>query len=111
MLARSKAISSGFTKYNTGKPCKYGHYSDRYVSTLNCVQCVKEHRKNTQLEINQGRQQLSMGFVEVIVKVKPDNAESIRDFAKIINSNDESLVKAVVDFCHALGLAIDLAGA
>jgi hypothetical protein len=28
-------------KYNTGKPCKYGHISDRFASTGACCDCVK----------------------------------------------------------------------
>ena len=28
--------------YCTGKPCKYGHYSDRYVCNNECVQCRAE---------------------------------------------------------------------
>jgi len=31
------------TFYNTGKPCKWGHYSDRYQKTGMCVECEK-HR-------------------------------------------------------------------
>lgn len=35
----AKALSLKF--YNTGKPCKHGHLSDRYTSTAVCVECVK----------------------------------------------------------------------
>lgn len=35
----AKALSLKF--YNTGKPCKHGHLSDRYTSTAVCVECIK----------------------------------------------------------------------
>jgi len=30
--------------YYTGEPCKYGHRSYRYVSTGNCVECLRNGR-------------------------------------------------------------------
>jgi len=39
-MKRADAISQGLKFYNTGKPCKYGHFSDRYVAGQ-CVECVK----------------------------------------------------------------------
>lgn len=35
----AKALNLKF--YNTGKPCKHGHLSDRYTSTAVCVECIK----------------------------------------------------------------------
>jgi 5-methylcytosine-specific restriction endonuclease McrA len=29
-------------RYNTGKPCKYGHFSDRLISNRSCIACAKE---------------------------------------------------------------------
>lgn len=44
----AKARSNGETHYDNGKPCKYGHNSKRFVSTMTCVECGKERgrRKN-----------------------------------------------------------------
>jgi len=39
-LAAAKA--EGRNTYYTGKPCKRGHYSTRYVRSFECVQCRKE---------------------------------------------------------------------
>lgn len=33
------ARAAGKLTYNTGKPCKYGHMSERYVSGNKCVEC------------------------------------------------------------------------
>lgn len=32
----------GKITYHTGKPCRKGHYSDRYVSTRQCLVCLAE---------------------------------------------------------------------
>ena len=35
-------------RYNTGKPCKYGHYSDRLLSNNCCIECAKIRLKTWQ---------------------------------------------------------------
>ena len=41
-MDKSEAKRIGAKKYNTGKPCKRGHFSDRWVSTGMCCQCLKD---------------------------------------------------------------------
>lgn len=36
------AEKAGLKHYFTGKPCRYGHLSPRYVSTWRCVKCSVE---------------------------------------------------------------------
>jgi hypothetical protein len=36
----AEARSLGLPKYNTGKPCKHGHLSDRYTHDSHCVACT-----------------------------------------------------------------------
>ncbi len=36
---RKAAFAKGETYYDTGKPCKLGHYSKRYTSSYVCVEC------------------------------------------------------------------------
>ena len=38
-MTRSEALQTNLSLYNTGKPCKYGHLSDRYTSSKHCVEC------------------------------------------------------------------------
>lgn len=45
IISKHEAISQGLTTYYTGKPCKRGHYDERYVSTRMCVSCRKYHFK------------------------------------------------------------------
>jgi hypothetical protein len=40
-MKRAEAKAQGLKFYNTGKPCKHGHLSDRYTSTAICLECVK----------------------------------------------------------------------
>lgn len=42
--SRAEAIAAGETFYRTGKPCKNGHVSDRYISGR-CVTCQRENSK------------------------------------------------------------------
>lgn len=42
IISRKKAKELGLTHYFTGKPCKRGHVSKRYVSIFKCCQCAKE---------------------------------------------------------------------
>lgn len=46
VISRKEAIEKGLKVYFTGKPCKYGHVAERYVSIGYCVECsrVREQR-------------------------------------------------------------------
>jgi regulator of replication initiation timing len=44
---RKEALLQGLIYYNNGKPCKYGHYSDRRVKDGVCLQCDRERYSNT----------------------------------------------------------------
>lgn len=40
-MKRAEAKALGLKMYTTGKPCKHGHFSERYTSTGICRECVK----------------------------------------------------------------------
>ena len=42
---RIEAAKRGQLRYNTGKPCKFGHNADRYTSNAACSQCMMESAK------------------------------------------------------------------
>ena len=44
IISRDDAIALGFVTYFTGKPCKYGHVAERYVSCKRCVCCSIAYR-------------------------------------------------------------------
>lgn len=41
---RAEAKAQGSSFYYTGKPCKRGHLSPRFVASQNCVQCKTEYQ-------------------------------------------------------------------
>lgn len=41
IVSREDAESYGFKVYRTGQPCRRGHTGWRYVSTGNCIDCLK----------------------------------------------------------------------
>ncbi len=40
-LDRARAVENGLTRYFTGKPCKNGHLTERYVFDSACVECSR----------------------------------------------------------------------
>lgn len=106
MSERAIAINEGRKKYNTGKPCKRGHFADRFTVTMNCVECVKLYRKTTNQRLNQARYDIAMGHIAVTVTVRAQDAQFIRDMAKMSNDNNEAHIRLVGDYCRALGLAM-----
>lgn len=39
--ARIAALEAGLRVYETGRPCSHGHLASRFVSTSQCVECVR----------------------------------------------------------------------
>jgi|SRR5690554_2918608 len=45
IITRKEAKERGLDRYYTGKPCKYGHVDERYLSYGGCVACRKGYRE------------------------------------------------------------------
>lgn len=41
VVSKDEARDMGFKVYRTGEYCKRGHNGWRYVSTGNCIECIK----------------------------------------------------------------------
>jgi hypothetical protein len=39
-MKRREALALDLAEYQTGKPCKYGHYSPRNTKSANCLECA-----------------------------------------------------------------------
>jgi hypothetical protein len=39
LVTRVEATENGLTRFNTGLPCKEGHFAERFVSNRQCVAC------------------------------------------------------------------------
>lgn len=61
-IAKQNAIAAGLTTYSTGKPCKYGHVSDRNVADSSCVKCRQlfreAHREEAKAYVKSRRQEM-----------------------------------------------------
>lgn len=51
IITRLDAAKSGLKRYYTGKPCKHGHDSERWVYNGHCVACTMETNKRRQADI------------------------------------------------------------
>lgn len=51
--SRNAAIAAGSRFFNTGRPCRNGHTSNRYTSTGNCLACVAAARDDKRSLIRQ----------------------------------------------------------
>lgn len=62
IISKKEAKEKGSLHYYTGKPCKYGHYAKRLVSTGKCGECqrlyhaqyVKKWQKDNKEKVNEG---------------------------------------------------------
>ena len=53
IIARGAAADAGLSLYFTGKPCKRGHLSPRYVVNGSCSECNAESNTQARKEIKQ----------------------------------------------------------
>ena len=44
LTTREQAKRQGLRRYRTGKPCKYGHMSERITQNSSCVACIRDCR-------------------------------------------------------------------
>jgi len=53
IITRMDAAKAGLKRYYTGKLCKHGHKSERYVYNGHCVKCAMDSSLRRQAEIKQ----------------------------------------------------------
>ena len=72
MMKRQEAIALNISRYNTGRPCKHGHVSDRFTSNGACIDCVNKWKTEN-----------------------PDKIKKIKQnyFAKYFSSNREKILE------------------
>lgn len=46
VMTRQRAIRIGLPWYDTGKPCKRGHYATRSTANRNCNECLRQRRSH-----------------------------------------------------------------
>lgn len=57
IITRADAFAQGLKRFYTGRPCKFGHDSERFVSTGNCVECgaVRAKRFTSERALTMGK--------------------------------------------------------
>ena len=78
--SRGEASQLGQSKYYTGRNCKYGHISQRYVSSGLCIACISAKSKGFKINRDAARD----GLVPVTVMVLPQRVKAIEDYAKLL---------------------------
>lgn len=71
IIDRYKARSRGLKRFYTGKKCKNGHLSERYVSTGACIECTKNTNSDYQ-------QMIGSDACTVSVRCHKDDEQLIR---------------------------------
>lgn len=61
-MNRLEALEKGEIYYNTGKPCRRGHHSDRFVSNGSCRECLRLQQSASMdaARIARGKRNLAM---------------------------------------------------
>lgn len=67
----AEAKELGLTRFNTGRPCKRGHNSERFTSSYTCCECFFLRRKSLPTDHDRGQ--------EAIDRRKASIAEKQRD--------------------------------
>lgn len=80
-ISRNEAVNSGLPRFFTGKPCKYGHLSERYVTTGACIQCLR----NSAAKYRQAGSLGQARTVRLAAYVHPDDAEKVYQTIDYLN--------------------------
>lgn len=64
ITSKEEAKARGLHRFYTGKPCKHGHNSERYVSSKGCVTCLREYSKKRAMELRLSRLEHRLAQIE-----------------------------------------------
>ena len=85
-MLRREAKSKGLPRYFTGKPCKYGHISEKKTCNGTCIECAKERDEQNpvyKLEYNKKRYQEQTEYIlEQNRKWREENSEYKKEIDK-----------------------------
>lgn len=92
MSKQDDAIAAGHLTYNTGKPCRRGHDSDRYTSNGMCVACVKmkDDARRTARDLNRRKfiKARINNLHERVFMVHEDNRPIVEKFCELLQYGD-----------------------
>ncbi len=91
-ITRAEAKASGAKRFFTGKPCRYGHISERLVSNKKCLTCSKiklnEWRKRNKDHVAASILEWRRNNTDRIAAYERDNIESRRARARRWSKNN-----------------------
>ena len=106
MNKRLEAIQNGRATYNSGKPCKRGHNSDRYSSNGMCIDCVKQQnvsaREVTALAKQRVNQALMANLKPRTFMIDENNREIIQRVCDIFQYGTQGLRDEMTDHINRI---------
>lgn len=90
----AQARIDGATRYNTGKPCKKGHYADRITKGSSCIECL---RIAAPIYLkNKIARRYGLGTYDNVLKMK----EAQNNNCAICNNPLDHALHTHIDHCH-----------
>jgi hypothetical protein len=88
ITTRAEAFAAGRTQYFTGKPCKHGHVTYRYVQSGTCAACISSSTGRSRAEAEhilsvdrQARRDYVVDLAELRVRCYPGDARTVLETA------------------------------
>jgi hypothetical protein len=82
---RLAAAAAGLTRYNTGRPCRNGHVADRYTSTGNCSECLKDNNRQLAATLRQAKTPDTTGGRLFTYRLHPDDHAAALAFCQALD--------------------------
>lgn len=100
-MTQDEAIAAGHLTYNTGRPCRRGHNSDRYTSNGMCVACVKmkDDARRTARNLNRRKfiNAKVNNFHERTYLVHEDHRAIVEKFCEVLQYGDGFEITHLID--------------
>jgi len=93
MTPRQLATNLGVPTYNTGKPCKNGHTTDRYTSGGMCIGCLKAHQEKVKAARRDVTTQKVQGAMPLYALAKPKFQPLLSQFTTILRYADAKTIE------------------
>lgn len=84
--SRKAAFAAGQNKYHTGRPCKNGHLTYRYVSSGTCSGCIRRAELGYQTPVGDDAfAKFLAETTEVLIFLPPSDVENMREAMRQLN--------------------------
>lgn len=74
ITSREEAFRAGLNRFYTGRPCRNGHLSERYVSTQGCIACLRKYSGNRTLTVacHEDDEAAILEFAAILADARPE---------------------------------------